>query len=163
MHTNDKKIKFVCEGCLYYYTPTQKYLNAVAGIKGMNEEDAEILQQQSYVITSVTENSLGYTNRQFEQAKRARRLYHTVGAPTVENFRYMLRSNIIKDCPVTEKDARIAEKIFGPDVGTLKGKTTRRKPNVVKEDEIEVPPKLVAEPDDLVYCMDIFMSMAYQS
>ena len=92
-----------------------------------------------------------------EQAKRARKLYHTVGAPTVETFKYMLRSNIIKDCPVTEKDAKIVEKIFGPDVITLKGKTTRRKPNVVKEDEIEVPPELVAESDDLVYCMDIFL------
>ena len=27
---------------------------------------------------------------------------------------------------------------------------------MVKEDEIEVPPELVAEPDDLVYCMDFF-------
>ena len=68
---------------------------------------------KSYIITSITENSLGYTNRQFEQAKRARRLYHNVGEPTVENFKYMLRSNIIKDCPVTEKDANIVEKIFG--------------------------------------------------
>ena len=108
MQTNDKKIKFVCEGCLYCYTPTQTYLKAVAGKKGMSEEDAEILQQQSYVITSVTENSLGYTNWQFEQARRARKPYHIVGAPTFENFKYMLRSNIIKDCPVTEKDAKIA-------------------------------------------------------
>ena len=90
------------------------------------------------------------------QAKRARKLYHSVGAPTVENFKHMLRSNIIKDCPVTVKDVNIAEKIFGPDVGTLKGKTTRRKPNAVKEDQIEIPPELIAEPDDLVYCMDLF-------
>ena len=27
---------------------------------------------------------------------------------------------------------------------------------MVKEDEIKVPPKIVAEPNDLVYCMDIF-------
>ena len=53
---------------------------------------------------------------------------------------------------MTEKDVNIAEKIFGPDVRVLKGKTTRRKPGVVKEDQIEVPPELIAEPDDLVYC-----------
>ena len=80
------------------------------------------------MIASVEENKMGYTGHQFEQAKRARRLYHLVGAPTIENFKHRIRSNIIKDCPVTEKDVNIAEKIFGPDVGMLKGKTTRCKP-----------------------------------
>ena len=57
---------------------------------------------------------------------------------------------------MTEHDVNIAEKIFGPDVETLKGKTTRRKPGAVKEDQVEVPPELIAEPDDLIYCMDLF-------
>ena len=113
-------------------------------------------EEHCNVIASVEENKTGYTERQFEQAKRARRLYHSVGAPTVENFKHMLRSNIIKDCPVTERDVNIAEKIFGPDIGALKGRTTRRKPSAVKEDQIQVPPELIAEPDDLVYCMDLF-------
>ena len=114
------------------------------------------VEEHCNIIASVEENKMGYTERQFEQAKRARRLYHSVGAPTVENFKHMLRSNIIKDCPVTERDVNIAEKIFGPDIGALKGRTTRRKPNSVREDQIQVPPELIAEPDDLVYCMDLF-------
>ena len=79
-----------------------------------------------------------------------------MGAPTVKNFKHMLRTNLIKNCLVTERDVNIAKKIFGPDVGTLKGKTTRRKPGTVKEDQIKVPPELIAEPDDLIYSMDLF-------
>jgi hypothetical protein len=44
--------------------------------------------------------------------------------------------NAIKNNPVTTKDIEIAEKIFGPDISSLKGKTTRQKPIPVIEDYI---------------------------
>ena len=90
-----------------------------------------------------------------DRAKRARKLYHAIGGPTVENFKKILRQNLIHDCPVTEKDVTNAEKIFGPDIGTLKGRTTKRKPAVARDDEIDIPPDLVKTEDDLTYCMDI--------
>ena len=72
-----------------------------------------------------------------------------MGAPTVENFKHMLKTNLITDCPVTTKDVNVAEKIFGPDIGALKGRTTRLRPSVVREDEIEVPSeRSKGEPQD---------------
>jgi hypothetical protein len=47
--------------------------------------------------------------------------------------------NAIKNNPVTTEDVNIAEKIFGPDLATLKGKMTRRAPVPVIEDRIEIP------------------------
>jgi hypothetical protein len=33
--------------------------------------------------------------------------------------------NVIKNCPVTTEDVNIAKKIFGKDISSLKGKSTR--------------------------------------
>jgi hypothetical protein len=57
----------------------------------------------------------------------------------VENFKAILRQNIIKNCPVTIEAAVNAERIFGADIGSLKGKSTRKKPNPVIADWIEIP------------------------
>ena len=53
-------------------------------------------------------------------------MYHVVGTPTVENFKVLLKMNAIKNCPVTAEDITIAERIFGPDISNLKGKSMRR-------------------------------------
>jgi hypothetical protein len=37
------------------------------------------LKKESHMINTVKENRVGYTQRQFEQAERARELYHIVG------------------------------------------------------------------------------------
>ena len=55
---------------------------------------------------------------------------------------------------MTVKDVINWEKIFGPDVGTLKGKTTRKKTPAVIDDEIEIPDE-IKERDDLILCIDI--------
>ena len=54
-----------------------------------------------------------------------------VGALTFINLKMMIRQNIIQNYPVTVEYIEIAEKIFGPDVSTLKVKTTRQRPKVV--------------------------------
>ena len=83
---------------------------------------------------TVKENRKGFTSRQFVDAKRARNLYHMLGALSVNNFKKILRQNLIKNCPVTIEHINIAEKIFGPDIATQKGKSTRPKSPWVVDD-----------------------------
>src|SRR5210317_1558710 len=52
---------------------------------------------------------------------------------------------MIKNCPVTIEDVKIAEDIWGKDISYLKGKTTRNKPPVVKFDLVEIPKELKAK------------------
>ena len=68
--------------------------------------------EMNMLISTLKENRRGYTQQQFEDAKRARKLYHAVGCPTIENFKHIIRQNIIKNCPVTTKDIDI----FGLDI-----------------------------------------------
>jgi hypothetical protein len=62
----------------------------------------------------------------------------------------------VKDCPVIETDIALAEKIFGKDVAGLKGKTTRKKPNVLIHDTIAIPPELQLAQHDVTLCINAF-------
>ena len=77
-----------------------------------------------------------------------------VGTPTMDNFKSLLRMNVIQNCPVTVEDINIAEKLFEPDMSSLKGKSTRRKPKPVRKNFIEIPKELVAEHHDIELCMN---------
>ena len=62
--------------------------------------------------------------------------------------------NAISDLPVRTVDIDLAEKIFGPDIGHLKGKSTRQKPVPVVNDVIEVPPMLIKSQQNVTLCID---------
>ena len=138
--SDDKKLKFKrTDKGLYQYEVPSKY-----------KESLEI----SHIIDTVAENRMGYTKREFDRAKLARKLYHTIGTPTVANFKAALRGNMIQNCPVTSKDVQVAEEIFGPSVSRLKGKSTRRAPKPVRSDWIEIPKELMLKHRELELCMD---------
>ena len=131
VHTPSGVIKFnrTPEG-LYMLKPTTKFLEQVAATKKTKLQPIQDDGPDSKVcnvISTVRENRLHFTPRQNKRALEARALYHKIGCPTVENFKHILCTNIIKNCPVTIEDVNIAEKIYGPDIGMLKGKTTRQK------------------------------------
>ena len=110
-----------------------------------------------HLVETVEENRKGYSERQFKRAKAARTLYHNVGAPSMESFKMMLKTGMIYNCPVSREDAEIAEiaeKIFGPSMSSLKGKSTRPKPKVVREDLIKVPRELKKQHRNIELCMD---------
>ena len=69
----------------------------------------------------------------------------------------MIRRNIIHNFTVTVEDIDIAEKIFGPDVYTLKGITTRHGPKLVVDDSIKITRELVKNIKELIICMDIMI------
>jgi hypothetical protein len=108
VHTDKGNVKFKCnpEG-LYTFKVSNNYL-----------------KMESRLINTVKENRVGYTQRQFEQAKKAQEFYHIVGTPTIETFKTLLKMNAIRNCPVTTEDVNIANKIFGSDMSSLKGKLT---------------------------------------
>ena len=143
VHQPDKIIKFehTSEG-LYTYRVDKDYKTSLKE-KG-----------SSNLVTTLSENWRGYINRQYDRAKTAWKLYHIIGMPTVENFKALLCMNTTQNCPVTVKDVKIAERIFGPDMLSLKGKSTRRKPKPVRKDLVEVPAEITEKHHDIELCMD---------
>jgi hypothetical protein len=70
VHTDDGDMKFKCNPKgLYTFKVSDNYL-----------------KMENHLINTVNKNRVGYTQRQFEQSKKVRELYHIVGTPTIETF-----------------------------------------------------------------------------
>ena len=63
-------------------------------------------------------------------------------------------SNAIRNNPVTLEDINIAERIFGPEIGRIKGTTTRTKPTPVTSNYIEIPEELMNNQKNVTLCID---------
>ncbi|KAI2502265.1 Reverse transcriptase (RNA-dependent DNA polymerase) [Fragilaria crotonensis] len=88
----------------------------------------------------------------------ARTLYRAIGRPSEAEFQRILDSGCIRNCPVTSLDAKRALTIYGPDIATLKGKTTRagvapRAPNFTA---VALPPSVLEHHRDVTLCVDFF-------
>jgi hypothetical protein len=97
------------------------------------------------------EKDIGCTNLSVPRKEQGTKLHHIVGTPPVENFKlFLLHVNVIKNCPVTVEDAKIAEKTFGPGVSSLK--ELKSKP--VRKDLIEIPKERITKHHWIELCMD---------
>jgi hypothetical protein len=104
---NLPNMEFKMHSCgLHYYEPTDKDFT---------------------FINTVDDNKKAFSKRQLKGAELARTLYATLGYPSVKDFKWVIQSNQIKDCPVTVQDVVTAHQIWGKNIAALKGKTTRRK------------------------------------
>ena len=112
-------------------------------------------QQKMYqMMETVEDNMKHYSQRQIERAKAARALYHSLGTPTIKDYKAIIRMNAIRNCPITMEDIDIAEAIYGQDIGTIKGKTVRQKPTPVVRDYVSIPKELVEKHESITLCID---------
>jgi hypothetical protein len=91
----------------------------------------------------VKQNEDGYSQHQLEQARLAKDLYTKVGHPSQQDFKAMVASGTILNCPITVGDVMRAEKIYGPSIAALKGKTVRRSPEKAVTDFIEITKQIL--------------------
>ena len=135
-------IKFAAnEQGLYVYKPEPIFLNDV---KKENGHSAGVCLAGK---KKQTEKAIerGFTNKQIERAKKVREFYHVGGAPTFRNLKMILHQNLFQKYPVTVEDVNLAEKIFEPNMSTLKGRSTRPKSLVVANNYIEISTTVISQ------------------
>jgi hypothetical protein len=93
---------------------------------------------------------------QIKGAELAQTLYKTLSYPSMKDFNWVIRSNQIKDCPVTIQDIDVALNIWGRNIAALNGKTTRRNTILVARDYVKVPLELMKLHKDVFLRTDIF-------
>ena len=81
-------------------------------------------QPDRALVETVTENMHSYNKREVLGAMKARDLICKMGYPTVSDAIATIQSGSNFD--VTSLDFQIADAIWGPDIGSLKGKTTKK-------------------------------------
>ncbi|KAI2502074.1 Reverse transcriptase (RNA-dependent DNA polymerase) [Fragilaria crotonensis] len=136
-------MKFVEHECgLYVYFPSNSSNNVGAYT----------------LVSTVAEQKKLFSRRDIANADMARTLYRAIGRPSEAEFQRILDSGCIRNCPVTSLDAKRALTIYGPDIATLKGKTTRagvapRAPNFTA---VALPPSVLEHHRDVTLCVDFF-------
>ena len=112
-------------------------------------------QQTTNLLNAVEENKKMFTKAQVKKADRARDLLYALLAPSMKDPKCVVRTNQIKDNPVTEEDINVAEAHYGLGLSVLKGKGTRCEPTPVRSDYVEIPHKLLKLHGEVHLFMDI--------
>ena len=129
-----------------------------SGLYVYNSNDSNTPVAAYTFLSTVAEHKRVFSQRQVQQADLARKLYRMLGRPDEQSFRSLLQNNLILNCPVSPDDAHRALAIYGPDVATLKGKTTRataaaRAPTYLA---VPLPPTVLEHHRNVTLCVDFF-------
>jgi hypothetical protein len=107
------------------------------------------------LVNTVAQNKTKYTNIDYSRASLARKIQMTIGRPSTSDFLHIIKNNLLPNCPITSRDILAADDIFGPDIGSIKGKTTRSTPSRVRPGMIDIPADIISHYRDITICADV--------
>lgn len=87
---------------------------------------AELPQGGWTFLETVREQKAKHTKAAVVRAAQARVIQNIIGRPGDHQYMDTVNRNLIRGCPVTAQDIKIAGDIYGPNLGSLKGKTPWR-------------------------------------
>ena len=117
--------------------------------------DADANAEGTLLVNTVADNRSKYNNRNYSQAVLARQLQELFGRPSTQTCLRTIANNLIPNCPVTRKDVLAAEDIFGPDVGSLKGKTVRRPNTHIEGRVVDIPVEIMSRYREVIIGGDL--------
>jgi len=112
-------------------------------------------EHETVLVNTVAQKKEKYTERAYQQAVLARRLQDIIGRPTTRDYVKIVEGGMLHNCPITRADILAAEDIFGPNLGSLKGKTVRTKQDHVRSLVADVPYHIIKTHKAVTLCFDI--------
>lgn len=134
------------DGTTRVFHPTKKGLYASQVLENGDEVT---------MVSTVKDNLGSYTHREAKRATDARRLMQIIGRPNERQMRHILDRNQLRNCDINSQDVRNAHNIFGPDVGSLRGKTVRRSEPHVELIQRPIPHGILERHKEVTICFDV--------
>jgi hypothetical protein len=136
------------DGSLIHFTPCSK------GLYHYALQQNETVTKFWSMISTMAGNANQFTKRQYKSAVLARRVQNIIMRPGSREF-MDLSINHIRNCPINKQHIQTAESIFGPNLGSLKGKTTYHAPPHVVGHITLVPHDILANHRNIHLTVDI--------
>jgi hypothetical protein len=117
--------------------------------------DTKDKQDKVAMITTVEGNSVKHPQHDYSQRKLTRKIQQIIRGPSAKTFLSIIDNNLLQNSLVSRADVIAAERIFGPYVGFLKGKTVSKRPSVVRIDLAIIPISIVSKYQQVMVSADI--------
>jgi hypothetical protein len=142
-------------GAFVVTKPDETTFEFVESESGLYYLDTLSSPTATVLVNTVEENKTRYTNADYLRALKARELQIKIGRPSTKDLIRIVMKNMLPNCTVTKADIMAAEDIFGPDIGGLKGKTTRKRPHVVRSVVMPLPTTVMSRYRAVTLCTDL--------
>jgi hypothetical protein len=110
----------------------------------------------TFLVNTVAENKARYTADDYKRAEKARMVQRRIGRPNTKRYMELAGKGRILNCDVTRQDIVNAEDIFGPDHGSLKGKTVRAASDQVRSGGlVPIPATIMSHYQRVTLCIDV--------
>jgi hypothetical protein len=132
----------------------QKFKQSRRGLYYLDMAEPE--NRTMLTVSTVENNKSKYADRDYTRAKLARKTQILVGRPELKDFIWLIESNsLLPNCPITAQDAINAQAIFGRDIGSLKGRTTRHTLKGIRANIMNIPNEIMEQYRSITLCIDI--------
>ncbi len=101
-----------------------------------------------------------FSKRQIVGAEKARSLQAALGYLSDNDMKWILKLNQVNKCPVMHDNAVTANKIWGANIASLKGKTS---PKPVPMDMVEIPTEIRELHHIITLLINFSLSTKYHS
>ena len=105
--------------------------------------------------TTVEDKINKYTVKEYWNAKKARDPQNIIGRPSTQDLINYVENNLIPNCPVTRQDILRVEDILGPNIRSIRGKTTQTTQKHEQVNLQDIPQEIMAKHSEVTLAIDV--------